>query len=539
MTEKQLQNLISQKENQTLEFKESTGEKKEICETICAFANSQGGIILVGVKNNGNLSKAKITEKSQTDISDLFVGFKPPITSLISFETFYNFQGQNILIIKVKKANSAKNFYKKTCWKRVGASNKDITQEIINQITSQNQDWSAQVCEGATVEDLDEEALENAKKIWYDKTGNSEILNYSTNQVLTALFDTTEILNATLILFGTKQALSKFGINNEISFEYRKNPKQIEYDDRRDFQRCFMLEYDHIWEKIDARNEVYRFQKGLIIEEIKKFSEVVLRESILNAVAHRDYESYYASSQIFIKQNPDFIEFQNPGKLPVDPNPVDLITHPSTPRNKKLAEAFQKLRLTNRAGMGIDLIFKRTIQEGKGMPVYTNFHNNFVFLRINSNLQDQKFLAYLYKIYKETNHEFEALELLTLEEILQTGNTNQIQIKDNLLDRGFIEISGTGKGSKLILSKRYYELSGDDVNKYLDQKYDKFEHKDKIRRFIYEFGPKNTNEILQRVNLPVSNRTKQRYLQQLIDEQEIEIVGKQGNIFIYDKKHDN
>jgi ATP-dependent DNA helicase RecG len=112
MTEVELKKLISRKEHQTLEFKESTGEKKEICETICAFANSDGGIILVGVKNNGKISKAEITEKSQTDITDLFVNFKPKITSSISFETSPDFDGQNILIIKVEKAKNSNNLQK-------------------------------------------------------------------------------------------------------------------------------------------------------------------------------------------------------------------------------------------------------------------------------------------------------------------------------------------------------------------------------------------------------------------------------------------
>ncbi len=113
MTEIELKNLIKDQESQTLEFKESTGEKREICETICAFVNSHGGQILVGIKNDGTLSKTTITEKSQTDITDLFINFKPKTTSLISFEIVV-LDTFRILVITVKAGSTNKNSYKNT-----------------------------------------------------------------------------------------------------------------------------------------------------------------------------------------------------------------------------------------------------------------------------------------------------------------------------------------------------------------------------------------------------------------------------------------
>lgn len=535
MTETKLQNLISQKEHQTLEFKESTGEKKEICETICAFANSDGGIILVGVKKDGSLSKAKITEKSQTDITDLFVNFKPKITSLISFEIFPDFDGQNILIITVQKSDSSKNFYQKTCWKRVGASNKDITEEVINQITNQNHDWSAGICEGATIDDLDEEAILKIKKLWAEKTGKQDILKFDTTRLLLDLFETDKILKATLILLGKKSSIEKFGINTEISFHYRNNLKSIRSDDRKDFRRCFALEYDEIWNKIDARNEIFYFQKGLFLEQIMKFNEIVIREALLNCIAHRDYESEYANSQIVINQSPEAIEFQNPGQLPTDTNLDKLIQTPSKPRNKKLAEVFQKLKLIEKSGFGIDLIVQKTISEGKGSPEYTNFDNHYIFLKLNANLQDEAFVRYLYKIAKEKDYSFDALEVLTLEQILLTGETDQTNIKNNLLKQGFIEISGTGKGAKLILSKKYYELSGDDRTKYTVQKgLDEESCRQIIIKHLEHFsdsknpvlGPE-LYELVKKVS-DISERTFHRYLKKMLEEKIIKkrFIGK-------------
>ena len=96
MTETQIQNILDIHEIQTTEFKKSTGEREEICKTICAFANTGGGVILVGVNNNRTLSKVEFSDTSQTEITNLFVNFDPALTRLISL-TKQMFKGTYLL----------------------------------------------------------------------------------------------------------------------------------------------------------------------------------------------------------------------------------------------------------------------------------------------------------------------------------------------------------------------------------------------------------------------------------------------------------
>ena len=540
MDENELRKVLDKlRENDEVSFVEvklNLRDLSKIGETISALANSASwknekyGYFIWGLENaTWKVVGTKFDlKKEKCGGQDAVLWLYDIGLSKKCFEIYdFVLEGQKLQVLKIDNCKNEPVKFQNESWIRINSHNQkldkypDIEREIW--LKKADYDWSAQICEGATVEDLDMEAVEVAKKLWYEKTGNKDISNYSTQQILLGLFDTEKILKATLILFGTKQALDKYNINTEISFEYRKSEKQIEYDDRRDYQKCFLREYNAIWEKIDARNEVYRFQKGLVIDEIKKFNEVVIREAVLNAVTHRDYESSQASSQVFIKQSENSIIFENPGKLPIDPQIEELVQYPSTPRNKKLAEAFQKLRLTNRAGMGIDLIVQRTIQEGKGIPEYTNFHDQFVFLKLNANLQNKEFLSYLYKVSKIEQYEFCVLELLALENILESGNTSQNNIKNNLLKRGFVENSGAGNGSKLILSKKYYENSGDDRTKYtiqigLDEESCKqiiikhLEHFSKTKNPV--LGPE-LYKLVQKVS-NISERTFHRYLQKMI-----------------------
>ncbi len=70
MTEKQLRKLIEQGEGQTLEFKASTGLKKEICQAVSAFSNTAGGSILVGVSPKGEVIGVNIGKETVEDLAN-------------------------------------------------------------------------------------------------------------------------------------------------------------------------------------------------------------------------------------------------------------------------------------------------------------------------------------------------------------------------------------------------------------------------------------------------------------------------------------
>lgn len=552
MTEQELIELIQEKyskENESVEHKAWTGNfnidgrpKDDLGSYVSALANEEGGSLLIGVEDK-TLAILGITKKKTPEQVSLEVlektspRHKIDIQEIVASDTH-----KKIWIIQVPKHPVGEWVSFHIPYQRLKESLIELTDKRKEEIRRENlmtYDWSAQVCADASEDDLDSDAMQKTKKIWFEATGNRDILEYNTKQLLKALFDDDRVLNATMVILGKASSIKRLGITHEISFEYRKSSRQIPYDDRKDFQRAFILDFDEIWSKIDARNEIYRFQKGLIIEEIKKFNEIAVREALLNSIAHRDYAGSTSSSQVFIKQSEESIIFINPGKLPTSsPNIYELVNLPSTPRNRKLAEAFQKLQLTNRSGMGVDLITERVIREGKGLPEYKE-HSGHVELKLNSYLLDKEFLSYLQKISQYEGYEFNVFELITLEEVRSYGKSGNLDTVENLIQKGLVEKTGAGKGMKYILSRKYYELSGDDASEYIDNKYDKFEYKHKILRFIDEFGPVGSSEVISRINLNVSHRTIQRYLQELVDEKLIEVVNNRGRELIYNRVSDN
>lgn len=93
-----LQELRSKRESETLEFKESLGEWKEIVETVCAFANSKRGIILVGVRDNGEILVNKIKENTE-----------PKVFPSISIEKV---DDKEVIVIRVEESLRRQGFQK-------------------------------------------------------------------------------------------------------------------------------------------------------------------------------------------------------------------------------------------------------------------------------------------------------------------------------------------------------------------------------------------------------------------------------------------
>ena len=494
MTEDQLKQLIKTKESQTLEFKESTGSKKEICETICAFANSDSGIILVGIKNDGSLSKTTITEKSQTDITDLFISFKPKIASLISFEVVL-LDGFDILVITVQKSKTNNNFYKNTCYKRVGASNKDITEEIIQQITNQNPDWSAQICYKATIEDLDIEAigelkldLEREKPTdWKNKYQNKSDIELLSRL---GLMIENQITNGCVLMFGKNEIFEndpRFLCFARIQWQYYPDKDVTKYGKSREqFFVPFYPAIKQIWNKINSKNDTLANQ-NLYQSEEKQFEEITIRELLLNSIIHRDYSSFGFRPFIEIIQDRDGITFKNSGKPPFD-SFYDLeVNRKKDYRNPVLANFLNKTGLVDQEGFGLlDKVLDIQRKKGLALPILQT-PNNETWITLKTLAIN---IIFAKKLFQRSD-KITRKEIILLDKIISGQNSvpqdiSQIDSK-NLKERGLVEIRGI-KNIKVYISKNISELVNQTEEFIIGQGYTREQMFVFIDNHIKEFG---------------------------------------------------
>jgi ATP-dependent DNA helicase RecG len=214
-----------------------------------------------------------------------------------------------------------------------------------------------------------------------------------------------------------------------------------------------------LWEKINARNDIYQVQEEMVRRDIRTFSEEVVREAILNAVTHRDYSDRTRS--VFIMQNPESITFESPGGFP-EPVTTENILHERAWRNRRIAETFEKCGFVERSGQGIDLMYERCIREAKALPDFSHSDTYTVRLTLNGVVQDAEFLRFLNKVRQEQKP-LELDDLRVLDAIRRDEQTIAQQLRnriDGLRQRGLVEVTGRGRGTKYLLSEEYYEFIG-------------------------------------------------------------------------------
>ncbi len=120
-----IEKLINSGESQNLEFKESSGLKDEIGETISAFSNSDGGAVIVGVSNNGDILGVDIGKNTLEDLANYIKRNTDPqiYPSVNILET----GGKYVIMVEVKENAEKPVFFKNHAYRRVGKTNQRIS----------------------------------------------------------------------------------------------------------------------------------------------------------------------------------------------------------------------------------------------------------------------------------------------------------------------------------------------------------------------------------------------------------------------------
>ena len=133
-------------------------------------------------------------------------------------------------------------------------------------------------------------------------------------------------------------------------------------------------------------------------------------------------------------------------------------------RNYLLMDVLGKIGLVERAGFGLDRIYKTTISQGKGAPNFEGTDDDYVVLNIPTKVRDIDFVYYLQKIEKEKQISIDtARDFIELEKIRENGKSCDKNRLKFFTDNDIVEKVGKGKGTKYVLAKRFYEFIGNKV----------------------------------------------------------------------------
>lgn len=350
-----------------------TASWDELAKDCVAFANANGGRILIGIEDDSvtpppnQVIPETLGDQIQKRVSELTVN----VQVLTCRHTALN--GGQFLEVTIPRASSVASttdgrFYLRvsnTCAPIVGGE--DLLR-LINERSARPWEMmdSGIPLNTHSTEEASQllrrlRASERVKASVKDKSDAEIILHYGlifeANGNLTML--------GALLIGGAagRRAIGTASIVQAISYD--ENEIKINKWNWDDYHLSPVDLVDSIWKEIPAFRESYEIEEGLFRRNIPAYDESVIRELLVNALVHRPYTQ---KGDIFLNFHPDRLVVVNPGRLPIGVTPQNIL-RTSRRRNDGLARIFHDIGLMEREGSGFDLMYDRLLSQGRPVPI--------------------------------------------------------------------------------------------------------------------------------------------------------------------------
>ncbi len=500
MTITKFEQVLSNGENLTVEFKtwihaKDMRERISLAvDELVAFANAKGGTVFMGVEDDGTVTGCNRYD-TQKIMESIYDRTRPALFTEIEV---IRYEGKDVLAITAERDGTTYATSDGRCLKRLGKNSKPYyPDEMSNKYASiQSPDFSGQILTDSTVEDINVLEIYNLKeklKMRDPKSSLPELEDTSFLRDLGLIKEdegTDRLTVAGLLFVGKETAINRLLPQAEVIYLHYSANNMEEYDSRLDLKQPIISVIDRLTEKIQNTNKIVNVQVGLFRLEVEDFSEKVFQEALFNALSHRDYLNMGA---VYVKHYPDRIVIENPGAFPEGVNEKNIITHPSTPRNKLIAETLQRLKYVQRTEQGVDIIFREMISSGKPYPQYYTY-SEAVTLTIFSAIDDVNFVKFIASEQDKLQKILPLPELMILRYLTDNKRIILSEVQgltqlpaaearkscNDLVKYGLIELSG----KEYMLTPKVYEAIKSDVEYTQDKTIQFIKAKSRILEYL-------------------------------------------------------
>ena len=377
--------LRSNSENETVEFKEAKenfdfNTLGKYFSALSNEANLQGvrcGWLVFGVHDKTRGVVGTSYRNDPKKLQSLKHEIAQKTTGNLTFSNVFELEveGKRVLLFEIPAAPQGVPIaFDGHFYGRDGESLVALNLQEIETIRSQRSfDWSAQIAEGATIDDLDSEALNKARFEFKKKNPDiaDEINHWSDATFLNKARLTVngKITNAALILLGTPESAVRLMPAIAQMTWILKDEDGIEVDYKH-FYPPFLMSVDKLLSQI--RNITFRYlpDNTLFPDEVMKYDNYVIREALHNCIAHQDYS---LSERINVVETPDSLLFSNGGAF--IPQTIENVIEKDAPqryyRNTFLCVAMVNLNMIDTIGSGIKRMFVCQRKRLFPLPDYT------------------------------------------------------------------------------------------------------------------------------------------------------------------------
>ena len=484
ITIEQLQEWISLGESIEREFKSDIRQisDKEIYEEIVAFANTSGGILLIGVDDNGKVIGAKPRHGKTTDPlklqSSIFNNTVPNINTRV---TIIPCQMGNVLAIEV-------DLYPEPCatsegralHRTIKADGKPQTAPFYPRDQRSRRvdlgllDFSSQTMDSVSFESFDPLEFERLRQTVSRLRGDRTLLELSNEEIAKALKlvetkGSQLVPNvAGLLILGREDVLANNLPTHEVHFQVMDDQGNVKVNDA--FRWPLLRLINEIENRFNVRNQENEIVVGLFRVPIPDYSLEGFREAFNNAIIHRDYTRL---GSVYVQLHHDHLLITNPGAFPAGITVENILVHEPKPRNPRLSDAFKRIGIVEQTGRGVDRIYMGQLRYGRPPPDYTRSDSDGVRVVLSGGKASQQFSAFVYEQDKKglrlTLDELMILNTLFFDRridsefagrLIQKGAIEARRILEHLNEKGLIEGKGKTKGRVYHLSAELYRTLG-------------------------------------------------------------------------------
>lgn len=357
-------------------------------------------------------------------------------------------------------------------------------EQIRNQ--GQRYDWSAQICERATIADLDEGAISVTRAKFKAKNENRSFIAEVDKWDIVTFLDKAKITtngkitNAAIILLGKPES-THFISPAVARITWKLEDKDSAYEH---FDPPFYLNINKVYQKI--RNTTYKIlpENMLIPIEVNKYDQWVILEALNNCIAHQDYS---LQSRIVVAERSGELIFNNAGNFfegTVEDYTLDNKT-PEKYRNYFLSQAMNNLGMIDTMGYGIKRMFIEQQKRYFPLPEYDISDPEKVSLKIYGHIIDKNYTKLLI--------ERADLDLRT------TILLDKVQKRQQISKEAFLFLKKNhwveGRYPNIYVAAQIAAITGDRSTYIKNRPFDKKHYKEMIIALIKKFGSASRQDI--------------------------------------------
>lgn len=482
LTDNEVTDLLESGESMTVQFKRGQqGDLNDnaIVEAVVCLANGLGGYLFLGVEDNGTVTGLSPRHGVTTEwyLLQAMIGnlIDPPLVPLVQMEKR---EGVEFAVVSIPQARVLVGTKSGKYLKRSVRSDGQpecvpypLHEMMSVGMVALGRDYAATVIPQASLDDLDPAEFERFRAKCAQGKGDTVLADLNDHELLSALGlnplsgDEAVTIGA-LLLFGTPTAISRYVPTAEIIYQEFDGDVMIKNEALR-----FPLfrAADELLAMLEAANTQQEVMVGLYRMLVPRLHTQIARESIANALVHRDYS---VPGAVQAQLGDETFKVVSPGGLPPGVT-LDNLLESSRPRSPILAEAFKRAGIVDRAGRGVALMYLESLRAGRDIPDYDHTTPHAVEVVIDASKADLEMVRFIADFESRTQQSLNLVQLEILRSLKSLGRQGVSELSASLdksgtairetlkrlVEIGLVEAQGVGRGVRYHLTPVFFRTA--------------------------------------------------------------------------------